>query len=92
MDNDINSSRGPSFNGYINQVGNVDEILNVEEIGNGVLDMNVMVQLQQQTQLRTKGICMIILCIVPYLVNLLGVVDRITNTPIMDISQKECRC
>jgi len=88
MDNYTNSSRGPLFNGHMNEVGNIDEILNLEEIWNGVLDMNVLVQLQQQIQLRTKGTCMVILCIVAYLVNLLGVVDRTTNTPTMDIPQK----
>ena len=91
MDNNTHSSCEPSFNGYTDEVDNINTILNMEEIGNGVLDMNVLVQLQQQIQLRTKGACMMILCIVAHLVNLLGVVDRTTNTPIMDIPQKERR-
>jgi len=55
MDNNTHSSCEPSFNGYTDEVDNINTILNMEEIGNGVLDMNVLVQLQQQIQLRTKG-------------------------------------
>jgi len=44
----VQMSYGPSHNEHMNKVVNTNEILNMKKIVNGVLHINVLVQLQQQ--------------------------------------------
>jgi len=85
MDNERNSSSGHSHE------REMDDILNMNQLVNGVVDMNVMLQLQQQIHLRNQGSAMTILCVVAYFLNMLSVGHGTRSITIMDIPQKESR-
>jgi len=63
----------------------------MDQLVNGVVDMNVMLQLQQQIQLRNQRSAMTILCVVAYFFNMLSVGQGTRSITIMDVPQKECR-